>query len=169
MAWPLLAGLLVATLGQWFWSSRPGLALRARLYLTASHRWGAYHDLERGALWDRGEVEVYRVPVTAVSVAEGGQHSIVHRHSICVLTNHRLVLCDPRGHLVQIPFAAIRSVHVFRDVDPWHGSDYWVAIGRQGSYAHAQLGDIAIRCDTNRAGHELAEHIQSAITHPAAG
>lgn len=127
-----------------------------------NRRWGPYYHLLHGDLWEAGEQESNRVELQGFSVYAVDRSTAVGTHSVCILTNRRLLASDAAGHLMQLRLTDVRSARSIREYDPVHGFSYWVVIDRAGSAVHDVKGDICLRCDTQAQSHNLAALVQGA-------
>ncbi|GAC1330697.1 MAG: hypothetical protein NVS2B16_23530 [Chloroflexota bacterium] len=121
----------------------------------ANRTWGEYHRFTKGAQWESGERELFRTDVFDVSVYSVDRYASVEKQATCILTDHRLVVCDPAGGTIQIPIADVDGAHVYREFSPRTGSSYSVAVKRVGSHVHEPKGDVCLLCGNQEASREL--------------
>jgi hypothetical protein len=159
----LVLGLLICLFG---WSKTATAvtgALRSYFRVVAGRSWGTYHRFLRGAYWESGERELFRTDVDTVSVFAIDRYTDVERHATCIVTDHRLMICDHAGTMVQIPLTAIRTARAQREYERDVGFIHAVAIDRGGASDHDPHGDVWLRCGTDRESHDLASSIHDAM------
>jgi hypothetical protein len=161
--WLIVPSLILGLLIWWPGQQEMRSAVKSRWQVLLGRRLGTYHHFLSGGNLASGEGEVFRTEVRSVSIYSVDRHTEIDRRSTCILTEQRLMVCGPKGNVVQIPLHSIRSAHTCRDYDPRLGFSYWATINRIGSTDHDPHGDICLGCESNQQSHALISHIQDAL------
>jgi hypothetical protein len=161
----VVLGILACLFGWSKTATAAATALRIHLQVLVGRSWGTYHRFLRGAYLDSGEHELFRSDIHAISVYAIDGYTEIGHDSTCLVTDHRLVICDPTGTMLEIPLITIRSTRASREYDPDSGFTYSVAIDRGDTRDHNPHGDIWLRCASDRQSHDLASSIHDAVDH----